>query len=355
MSEESVLYARKTKVEPLCPIFNSCGGCRFQDASYERELAIKEAYLKRVLRRVASFDTSVLDAIVPSPAAYHYRSRLDIGFYRTKRGEYLMGFMPEGGRNIIPMESCAIARKEISDFLPELFEQAVAKLPQHYKTANLVVKTGDDGRVFWGGIGRRSLELQEKDYFWTEIMGKKIFYSLDTFFQANLSILPLLLERIEAIANFDRDTHFIDLYAGVGLFGLSFSDKVAKSTLIEHCINSIKMTKYNAAHRNGGRTDIRHGRVEDELPDVIGTTEYGRKIAMIDPPRRGLSPEVCEFLSGMKEVNTLFYLSCNPKALARDLSVFLDRGWTIERIVPFDFFPKTRHLETLVKLIQGKP
>ena len=71
---------------------------------------------------------------------------------------------------------------------------------------------------------------------------------------------------------------------------------------------------------------------------------------MIDPPRMGLSREVVNALVRAKNLESLLYLSCHPESLLRDLMFFIEEGWKIEKIVPFDFFPKTEHLETLVLL-----
>ncbi|MBL7684816.1 MAG: 23S rRNA (uracil-5-)-methyltransferase RumA, partial [Deltaproteobacteria bacterium] len=75
-------------------------------------------------------------------------------------------------------------------------------------------------------------------------------------------------------------------------------------------------------------------------------------VAMIDPPRKGLYPSVCEALVQSQKLKTLFYLSCHPDSLIRDLKILISGGWKIETVIPFDFFPKTVHLETLVKLIR---
>jgi len=170
------------KVTPRCPVFGECGGCAYQDIPYEQELRVKEENLKVLLKQALGMGDEIMDPIVGSPESYHYRSRLDLGVRRTKGGEFFMGFMPPGRHRIISVDSCAIARKEISDFLPQLRDEAHAKLPENYRTANLVIKTGNEGKIAWGGIGRRSLQMKEEDYFWTEVCGKRIFYSLNSHF-----------------------------------------------------------------------------------------------------------------------------------------------------------------------------
>ena len=340
----------KSMIEPLCPVFGACGGCAYQDISYPEELAKKERLLKQLFQGNLGLGDAVFDPVVASPEPYHYRNRLDLTLRRIKGGEIGLGFQPPLGHRLISIEACAIAREEISGFIPELTKQAARRLPADYRVANLVVRTGDDGKVLWGGIGRGSLALEEKDYLWTEIRGKRIFYSLDTFFQANLSILPLLMDRIRDLAVLDSKTILFDLYAGVGLFGIYFADRAGRVVMIEENASSLKLAGFNRAYHKMDQVEIRAGRVETELPLAASPAAGFRQAAIVDPPRRGLSPEALKALAAMKQFDSLFYLSCHVESLARDLGLFMEAGWHIEKVVPFDFFPKTLHLETLVLL-----
>lgn len=336
------------KTSPLCPVFGECGGCSHQDLSYADELSLKEAKLKTLLKSGLGIGENIFDPIVASPQPYHYRHRLDIALKRSQ-GRVLFGYQSEITRRMVEIDQCAIAREEVSSFLPALREQALAILPAKYKTANLVVRTGDDGRVHWGGIGRHSLVMKEEDYLWTEIESKKIYYSLETFFQANLSILPAVIKKVRELAALDKKTLFLDLYAGVGLFGFCLAENAGKVIMVEDCVGSAKLARYNAAHHKMKHVEIHEGRVESKL-FVADSDEFEKTVAMIDPPRAGLSETVSEALSEARHLSSLLYLSCHPESLVRDLKVFLAKGWKIEKIVPFDFFPKTRHLETLVLL-----
>ena len=340
----------------MCPVFGVCGGCAYQDLPYEEELRLKETWLKRLLGEALQLDEAVFEPIVPSPEPYHYRTRLDLTFLKTRKKEHFLGFMPEGRFQIVPIESCAIARRDLSDFLPALKKEAEVRLPADYRVANLVVKTGDDGRILWGGIGRRSLELAEQDYLFVEVCGKIFFYSLDSFFQANHSILPALIRTLHKIVEWDRETTLFDLYSGVGLFGICLAGRVNKVIMIEENASSIELAKWNVRyHGLEGRVEILAGKVENALPNfpVDGKIDLGqlsKGVALVDPPRKGLSPAALKTLTAAKSLNALLYLSCSPESLARDLAVFVKGGWKIEKVVPFDFFPKTKHLETLVLL-----
>lgn len=312
-----------------------------------KETALKEAFARARL----SIPEGGIASIAASPKLCHYRNRLDLKMIRTKDKRILLGFTPKAGHGMVTIESCLIADEPISSFIPQLTRHLQEHIPEKHRRANLVVRTGDSGEVFWGGMGKRSCQLRPEKYLWTEIRGKRIFYSLDTFFQANLSILPLVFERLLEVPIWNPDAVFYDLYGGVGLFGIGLADRVKKVVIIEECPSSIRLAKYNVEFNKLPDFEIIEGKVEAELPFLLNEARESTKIAMIDPPRAGLSPGALELLKGAKNLDHILYLSCNPEALARDLCGFQAAGWRTERIMPFDFFPRTKHLETLVLLV----
>ncbi len=342
-------------MEPICPVFGKCGGCLYQDISYEDELKIKEKTLRSLIKNKIDVPDDRFRDIVPSPTAYYYRNRLDLRLLKTKNKDIFIGFSPNKGFGVIEINKCFIARKEISDFIPELKKQAAAILPERYRLANLVVRTGDDGRVFWGGIGRRSCQLDEKDYLWTQIRGKRIFYSLDTFFQANLSILPKLFDILLSFNCINHNTLLFDLYGGVGLFAIVLADKVNRAYIIEENKSSVKLAKYNIKFNNLSNIEVIKGKVEERYSVIIEKVkdiDCQHKVAIIDPPRAGLSRYILNMLvAGLaQKLDYILYLSCYPESLVRDLRELVNANWAVNHVIPFDFFPRTRHIETLVIL-----
>ncbi|MCA9406970.1 MAG: class I SAM-dependent RNA methyltransferase [Candidatus Omnitrophica bacterium] len=339
------------KMEPLCPVFGECGGCTYQNISYQEELAVKNKQLQDLIEERLSVQKDIVLPVQASPEFYHYRHRIDLKLIKTRSKDIFIGFTPVSGRGVLPVEQCPIARREISDYIPTLKKEVQEKLPDKYRMANLTVRSGDAKKVLWGGIGRRSLQLTPDNYFWTEINGRRIYYSLDTFFQANLFILPALFDFIRSLDIWTDQSLFLDLYGGVGLFGFGLADYCRKVVLIEENPASVRLAHYNLNQHQLRHVDIIEGRVEDHIQKVWDKySAFSRRIAMIDPPRAGLSAEAAEFMVNMKELDYLMYLSCHPEALMRDLKIFIANGWTIETIKPFDFFPRTKHLETLVVL-----
>jgi len=335
---------------PPCPVYGECGGCSYQDISYQQELKIKEG-LVRDLFSVNDLEVSKkFQSIIESPQHYHYRNRLDLKFIQTKNNDILIGFTPQDGRGIVTVDQCPIAIESISAFIPKLKTEVLQKLKiKQYRRANLVVRTGDDGRVFWGGMGRKSNRLLPDQYFWTEIHGRKIYYSLETFFQANLSILPVFFKYLAQLNIWKDDTNFYDLYGGVGLFSVGLYDYFHKGILIEECKRSIEIAHHNVEANSLDKVMICEGKVEDHLKDLLEQDD-AHHVAMIDPPRSGLSEKARELISQLTSLDHLLYLSCNPETLVRDLRSFCGHNWKIETVVPFDFFPRTRHVETLCML-----
>lgn len=348
-SDANVAPDSTTSIEPLCPVYHECGGCAYQHVSYSEELKQKLQHLSDLLQEIPAFNQNIVEPVVPSPREYHYRHRLDLRLLKTREQKIFVGFSPRDRFGVVEIDECPIAMKAVSDFIPQLKQEAAAIIPKKYRLANLVVRCGDNGEVHWGGIGKGSLRMEESDYFWTEYAGRKIYFALETFFQANLSILPKLFERIERLPIWSEKPTFYDLYGGVGLFSIALMDLYQEACLIENCRTSVELARYNKNRLGTDKITVIDGRVEDHLDELI-LSRSGPSVAMIDPPRSGLSSEALEFFVQHKVFSQLLYLSCNPEALVRDLQGFLNNGWTINQVIPFDFFPKTRHLETLVWL-----
>jgi len=336
---------------PLCPVFGICGGCEYQDIPYPEELKIKEDYLKRLLKEAIDLDEKKVHSIVPSPMPYFYRNRLDLKIVKTRNDKVVMGFSPHKNHEfgVVDLDVCSIAQREISMKLPQIKKEASEKLIHNKRRANIVVRSDDSRRVFWGGIGKGTLHLESKDYLYTEIGGRKIHYSLDSFFQANISILPKLIEDINRLNIWHDKTTFYDLYGGVGLFTLCLVGNYSKAYLIEENVQSITLARYNMKYHSLQNVDIHAGKVEECLINIAQESEK-ENVVMIDPPRSGISETVRTYLSKSKSFDHLIYLSCNPVALAYDLKKFINEGWQLECVQPYDFFPQTKHIETLVLL-----
>jgi len=122
--------------------------------------------------------------------------------------------------------------------------------------------------------------------------------------------------------------------------------------MIEDNPASIRMARFNVDYHKMEHIDIEYGKVEEKLPLNFQNAMSDKSVIFVDPPRKGLKPEVLETITKGKS-RTIYYLSCQLASLVRDLLLLKGHRFVVKRVVPFDFFPKTKHLETLV-LLQSK-
>ncbi len=306
--------------------------------------------MKNALRLYVTLEEGVFSPIAASPKVFHYRNRLDLKLIHRRNGDVHIGFSSAQRGPLIEVTACPIAMEQISDFIPRLRAEAAARIPKDYRMANLTVRCGDGAGVRWGGIGHNSLRLDARDYFFTDISGRRIYYALDAFFQANLSILPDLIGFLRAQLMWDKNAVFFDLYGGVGLFGLCVSDLVSRVVNIEENVHAVRLAKYNAVANAVNNVELIEGRMEDVLPGLAAKALPGAHVIMVDPPRAGLSDSAIALLNDLTQARYLVYLSCEPGSLAENLKDLGAGGWCVEMVKPFDLFPRTRHLETLVIL-----
>ena len=120
--------------------------------------------------------------------------------------------------------------------------------------------------------------------------------------------------------------------------------------MIEEVRDSVTLAQFNVHYHQLTHVKMLVGKVETHLPEILKELEGKPCVALIDPPRGGLASSAIDSLGEAKSLESLFYLSCSPESLARDLKHLAKVGWEVRKIMPFDFFPRTRHLETLVWL-----
>jgi 23S rRNA (uracil1939-C5)-methyltransferase len=162
------------------------------------------------------------------------------------------------------------------------------------------------------------------------------------FLQVNRTVAASMEEHLDGRIGEVSGMRVLDLYAGVGLRAMRWSRRGAVAVACEVHPGAVE-TGRRAARRHGVDVDIREGRVE-ELVDQLLPAD----VAVVNPPRQGLSQEVCGSL-GTAELAALAYVSCDPATLARDLKR-LGQAWRVESVQPFDAFPQTAHVETIVWL-----
>ena len=139
-----------------------------------------------------------------------------------------------------------------------------------------------------------------------------------------------------------------DLYAGVGLFGISLADSYEHVMGIEEGYEAVQLAIVNAKRNEIDNVSFLEGKVEMLLPELISKAKKPLHV-IVDPPRVGLKPEVVQCLLKLP-IDKLVYVSCELTALRRDLEL-LQEGFKITKVQPLDLFPQTKHIETIVLLV----
>jgi len=277
--------------------------------------------------------------VVPSPVTYGYRSKITPHFQKPDKGKIgPIGFLMEGRRQqILDVPKCPIASDSINGALENLRREVRANARAYKKGATLLLRDSVDGRV-----RTDPTEMAE------ERVGDLVFsFHAGEFFQNNAHILPAFTGHVGDEALGDGSvTHLVDAYCGSGLFCLTAAASFTEAVGIEISESSVDWAKRNAARNGVDNCRFLQGDASAIFEGV--TFPPSRTAVIIDPPRKGSSPE---FLRQLSEFGPrrIVYVSCDPATQIRDLEV-LQSDYSITCIQPFDLFPQTRHLECVVTL-----
>ncbi|MCB1206368.1 MAG: class I SAM-dependent RNA methyltransferase [Verrucomicrobiae bacterium] len=333
-----VIRPSPDRVEPACKLFGECGGCQYQNLDYSAQLEWKRGQVSELLRRMAGIEFPV-SPVIPSPVTYGYRSKITPHFQKPDKGRIgPIGFLIEGRRQqVLDVPSCPIASESINRKLENLRREVRANARAYKKGATLLLRDSVDGRV-----RTDPTEMAE------EKVGDLVFsFHAGEFFQNNPHILPAFTGHVREEALGDGGvTHLVDAYCGSGLFCLTAASAFTEAVGIE-----ISESSVDWARRNAEQNGIRNCRFQQGDASAIfaGVTFPPNHTAVIiDPPRKGSSPEFLGQLTGFGP-RRIVYVSCDPATQIRDLE-HLKKDYAITRIQPFDLFPQTRHLECVVTL-----
>jgi 23S rRNA (uracil1939-C5)-methyltransferase len=172
----------------------------------------------------------------------------------------------------------------------------------------------------------------------------------DSFFQNNFFLLPRLVDVVRESLRDANARHLVDLYCGVGFFGIELAKAVESFLGVEYDAQAIKAARRNAERRGVTNGEFIGGRVEEVLPDLLSRLPAGATTLLLDPPRKGVARANLDFLRGLRPAQ-IIYVSCHPATMARDLNVLCEGGvFELRRVTPLDMFPQTQHIECVADL-----
>ncbi|MBR2587339.1 class I SAM-dependent RNA methyltransferase [Candidatus Saccharibacteria bacterium] len=338
----------KHRVAPKDACFLSTSPWQIFD--FACELEQKQALVEESLRQEKLEGLNV-ESVRTDDKEWFYRNKMEYAlYYDYDQSKILPAFHRRGTHGKIPIKNSSIERPEIFKKAKEIIDELNAKGEEARKYQSLLLRTNQNG-VVSGGLFENKKPHPVFENLTDDILGREYSYSPNGFFQINLPVYELALKEIEREIKTEK---VLDLYSGVGTIGLSVA-RNKRLTLVECDKSAFRELETNA----------KEARVKNATPiGVAPLLQFPRafcakseaaldyiepdETVILDPPRAGCDKKLLEKL--LEETpEKIIYLSCNPSTQARDVKV-LSEKYLIERIIPFDFFPKTPHIENLIIL-----
>ena len=313
------------RVAPPCRYFGECGGCDFQQLSYEAQLAAKVGFIQDCLRRIAKIEPPDVP-ITPAPREFGYRTRAE-----WQRDGRRIGYFSRRSHRICDVSECAVLAPELQAALTNLRGE---DLPASVTELN--AQAGDDGL---------SLAPMRPGDVQVRIGAHSYRLNANGFFQSSPDLLAQLIEFALAGA---AGESALDLYCGVGLFTLPLAQIFARVMGVEANLTAVGYTQLNLIGAGYSHADAVYGQVGEWLAENAAEWR-GADFVLLDPPRAGVEPGGLEALLKLMP-QRLAYVSCDPATLARDLRFLLANGYQLDDIAAFDLFPQTHHVETVARL-----
>ncbi|MFK7851279.1 MAG: class I SAM-dependent RNA methyltransferase [Akkermansiaceae bacterium] len=335
-----ILEKSPDRVEPGCPLFGECGGCQYQHLSYEKQLEWKTRQIRELLKHMSGEEREV-NPCESTEQIWNYRSKITPHFEKPVDGVVKdIGFLKVGRRrDLLNIENCPIAMKEINEALPEVHADLRANGSQFRRGATILLRA-TQGRV----------ERDPKAIAREEVGGVKFDFVAGEFFQNNPFILEKFTGYVGEQALAGGAKYLVDAYCGAGLFGLCLADRFERVMGVEVNEAGAKWAGNNVALNDLDNVSILQADAEEIFANIDTAPE--ETAVVIDPPRKGCTPE---FLAQLVTFGPqrIVYVSCDPATQVRDYNILRESGYSLTEVQPFDLFPHTRHVENVMVLVKN--
>jgi 23S rRNA (uracil1939-C5)-methyltransferase len=391
-----ILEPGPLRVEAPCAHYPACGGCRFQDLAYERQLEAKAGQVADALARIGGFADLELEPAVPAESIFHYRNKLEYSFTETPEGGGLG--LHRAGRwdEVLDIEKCWLTtdvgnaiRNAVRDWARAegltVYDQAthegylrhlVVREGRNAGQALVVLVTAPgrlDGeerlvetvqrfpevRSIYHAVNDRPAEVTNvpgkllwgEDAIEEEILGLRFRVRPNAFLQTNTAMAEVLYALALEYAGLTGEETVFDLYCGTGTIALSMAREALTVWGVEVSEESVACAIENAELNGITNTAFFAGEVGDsieELHERAGKPD----VVVVDPPRAGLSAKALRRIARLEPAR-IVYVSCNPTTLAGNAKELVgEHGYRLERARPVDMFPHTPHIETVALFIK---
>ena len=389
--------SQKEVREPVCSIFPECGGCMYQTMSKEEQLDMKERQI-RELFDAAVDGTYTFEKIKGSPKEFEYRNKMEFSFGDVfKGGPLSLGLHKKGSTyDVLTAGDCRLVHEDMNKILLCVLEYFQERGVSYYHKMqhvgylrHLLLRRGEKTGEILVNLVTTSQEQQElqplveallklelegrivgilhiindalsdvvrsdetrllygQDYFYEELLGLKFKITPFSFFQPNSVGAEVLYQTVREYIGDTRDKVVFDLYSGTGTIA-QIAAAVAKKVIgVEIIPEAVEAAKENAARNGITNCTFLAGDVLKMLDEIEERPDF----IILDPPRDGIHPKALPKIIDYG-VDRMVYISCKPSSLARDLAVFQERGYRLEKCVAVDQFSQTVHCEVVALLVK---
>lgn len=403
--EHSYLETRK----PVCSIFPECGGCMYQTMSYENQLEMKAKQIQSLIDQAVKAGGQVdeqgnpdyiFEGIKGSPREFAYRNKMEFSFGDAyKDGPLTLGLHKKGSTyDVLNALDCKLVHQDMNEILKCVLEYCQEQGYDYYHKMqhvgflrHLLLRRGNTtGEILVNLVTTSQVEadfeelkdrllsltlegkivgflhiindalsdvvksdemriLYGKDYFYEEILGLRFKITPFSFFQPNSYGAEVLYETAREYIGDTKDMTVFDLYSGTGTISQILA-AVAKEVIGVEIVEEAVLAAEENARLNGiGNCRFIAGDVLKVLDGIQEKPDF----IVLDPPRDGIHPKALPKILEYG-VEKMVYISCKPTSLARDLEMFLEKGYRVEKVCCVDQFCQTVHVETVVLLGRKK-
>jgi len=362
---EEILSPTEERSNPLCSLYDKCGGCSLQHIPYSEQLKWKGRFVVEALSRIGGLEVDKVP-VTASPHLSRYRNRMTFTLRRLRAGRVVAGLHGlDRPSHVIDVKSeCILPEPEITSAwisLRDNWGTGARRLPLGGRL-RLTLRNSKSGidLLIEGGTSAWSPEALMKQVpsvstVWHEPsdtgaielvygkvhediwVGEKLLLVGDVFLQVNRAAAQLLQEYV--IATSGSPDSAVDAYCGAGYYGRQLANSGAAVVGID--VNGAALT--SSCEKRSGNYRTVQGAVEEHLSNFLPVD-----LLILNPPRSGLESTIpLQILDAPPE--TIIYVSCDPATLARDLKR-LGSAYALIDYEAFDLFPQTAHIETVVVL-----
>lgn len=336
------------RIDAKCPYFSKCGGCQFQNITYENTIKYKK---EKIVNIFSKHKISIFPEVITNISPYSYRNKITL-----KVNNYKIGFYINKTHNLVEINKCLLANPAINASIPLIKRfnicngEVTIRCNQNAEIL-IVINSNDNLNIdityLKSKIKLVGIVVNNKTYYGEnslfERMNNLLFkISYDSFFQVNPFIASQLFQIIGD--NIDSSDKVLDLYCGVGTLSLMAAKKAQKVLGIEVVPNAIINALFNARVNDLNNTQF----VINDASTAISKIKPDFNKIIVDPPRSGLTKNIIDVLLKIKP-DAIIYVSCDPQTLVRDFTL-LSSIYEIKKSYILDMFSYTYHIETILIL-----